>query len=409
MSWEAVCDQAAGPVTLFDLQGQYLYVNPAFCRLIGYDRGEVFRRGRERLTHPDDRTRDRESIERIFTSADGPISLEKRFVCSDGSVIWVLVHLSAIKDADGSPKAFLSQIHEITDRRKSEKRWQETFANAPIGMALLDLEAQWTEVNDALCDLLGYKRDELLAMHPSELIYADEDKPPRTLLRPLVDGHQDSVSLERRYRHRDGYPLWVLIHVSLVRGPDGAPAYLIGQGEEIGNRRMADTHLAHLALHDPLTGLANRALLTDRLAQRLAELPRHGGTLAVLMVDLDGLKPVNDQYGHLTGDQLLIAAADELLGAVRAGDTVARFGGDEFVVVSDLEDSTAATALRERVAQCLDTEIEVPGQRVALRASVGLAITEEPGTQAEVLLHNADRDMYTRKWQQRSLHAHEQR
>ncbi|TQM53309.1 PAS domain S-box-containing protein/diguanylate cyclase (GGDEF)-like protein [Halopolyspora algeriensis] len=309
-SWESICDQAAGPVTLLDPQGRYLYVNPAFCRLVGYSSEELLRRGRELLTFPGDHANDRESVGELFTSETGQKSLEKRFVCFDGSVIRVFVFLSVIKDADGQPEMLLVQVQEVVGRHGSEERQRE-------------------------------------------------------------------VSL------------------------DDELAYPVHRHEEVDGRRMMDTHLVHLALHDPLTGLANRALLADRLAHRLTELPRNGGAVAVIMADLDGLKPINDHYGHLTGDHLLIATADELLGTVRTGDTVARLGGDEFVVVSDVDDLTAAEALRARIAQCLNTEVEVQGLRIALRASVGLAVTDDPAASTETLLHSADREMYARKRRRR--------
>lgn len=399
LSWEAICDQAAGPVAIFDQQGRYVYVNTAFCGLVGYSREEILQRDRRQLTHPDDHALDLEAITAAFASGGDQAFLEKRFVRSDGTVIWVLVNLSIIRDRDGHQQVFLSQIHDITDRHLSERRWHETFANAPNGMALFDLDGNWTEVNDALCDLLGFTRDELLSRRVEDLTYPS-DRKPGTVLRPLVDSHEDSVTLERRYRHSDGHPLWVLLRVNLVRGADDEPAYLVGQYEEIGNRRMDDAHLAHMALHDPLTGLANRALLTDRLRSRLAELPRDQTALAVLVVDLDGLKPVNDHYGHLTGDQLLVAAADELLSAVRAGDTVGRLGGDEFVVISAVEATSGPEALRDRVTRGLDTELEVPGAHIRLRASVGLAVTRDPETSPEALIDAADRDMYQHKRRQ---------
>src|SRR5699024_4524356 len=134
----------------------------------------------------------------------------------------------------------------------------------------------------------------------------------------LLSGRKDTVTIEKRYRRRSGRPVWMFIRLTVVPDADGSPAFLIGQYENIGDRRLVDAHLARLALHDPLTGLANRVLVEDRLEQDLKQLAGGTRVLAVLIADLDRLKPINDQYGHAQGDRLLMAAAQRLEGAVRA-------------------------------------------------------------------------------------------
>jgi diguanylate cyclase (GGDEF)-like protein/PAS domain S-box-containing protein len=391
--WQRVFDQASSAMAILDLQGRYLYVNEALCRMLGYRQEELEGLDYRNVTHPDD------------IDPEGPVEspepLEKRYIRSDGSVIWALVARSFIRDSHGRAVHFLSQIQDITRRREAELLWQRSFANAPIGMAVLDLKGAWTAVNDTLCGMLGYTREEMLSMSFTDITYEDDEERGMAALADLVEGHVDSASVEKRYRHRDGHPIWMLIRATTVPGADGAPAYVVSQYEDIGEQRLVDAHLAHLALHDPLTGLANRALLSDRLDHGLQQLARGSGVLAVVLADLDQLKPVNDRYGHALGDQLLIATARELQLAVRAGDTVARFGGDEFVVVSLLPDEEAARTLRERVEWHLNTEVVVHGIRVRLRASVGHTTTSDPAVAPDVLLHAADRDMYVSKHRRR--------
>ncbi|MFC7340068.1 PAS domain S-box protein [Saccharopolyspora griseoalba] len=391
--WERIFDQATAAMAIVDLQGRYLYVNEALCRMLGYRvedlKGEDYRD----FTHPDD------------VDDDGPsataVAREKRYVRSDGSVIWALVAVSAIRDSHGEPMFYLSQIQDITQRREAELLWRRSFANAPIGMALLDLKGGWTEVNDTLCEMLGYSRAEMLAMSFADVTYEDDEAQGSNALDDLASGLVDSLNIEKRYRHKKGHPIWVLIRATAVPGADGTPAFVVSQYEDIGERRLVDAHLAHLALHDPLTGLANRALLSDRLEQGLFQIARGDGVLAVVLADLDQLKPANDRYGHAIGDRLLIAAAGELKKAVRAGDTVARLGGDEFVVVSVVADAEAAQALRERVESHLNTEVVLDDLTVPLRASVGYAVSGDPGETQESLLHQADQNMYENKWHRR--------
>lgn len=399
--WETICQQVVGPIAVTDLHARHVAVNPAMCRMLGYARDELMRMRPADVTHPDDEVIDPPAIARLLAEGVQNFPAEKRLLHADGGVIWVLIDSSIVRDEDGTPRFFVSQFHDITARRESELLWRRTLTNAPIGMALLDLDGCWTEVNERLCYLLGHERDELLGRCLTQQLYeADVDR-ARTALADLRAERQESGSLEVRFRHRDGEPFWMLVRLSVVPGADDRPAYLVSQyeavggGMRLGEQRMAE--LARMALHDPLTGLANRALLVERLDQDITALGTRGGVVAVLMVDLDELKPVNDRLGHAAGDEVIQAAAHELQGAVRLDDTVARIGGDEFVVVSSAPSATEAEALRERVQRRLDTEIDSSGRRVALRASVGMATSGSASTTAQVLLHRADRDMYARK------------
>ncbi|MDI2030206.1 PAS domain S-box protein [Saccharopolyspora sp. TS4A08] len=394
LAWQTIVEQAAASITVTDLQGRIVYANSALADLLGYDLTELVGRSARDFNHPDDPMLD-ESINDMVANGTDKLQVEKRAVRSDGQIVWVLISYALIRDSDGRPRCILAQHHDITERREAELRWRQTFTHAPIGIARLDLNGRWLEVNDKLCDIVGYTRDEMLTMRFTDLTYPDNTG--LELLADLVAGRRDTGSLEKRYRHKDGHPIWILLRASSVAGPDGRPAYLIGQYEAIGDRETRDNHIAHLALHDPLTGLANRALLLDRLDQELAALSQRGGVVTVLLADLNGLKLINDTCGHRCGDQLLIAAADELLRTVRPGDTVARLGGDEFVVLTRMPNQHAATAFRARVAKSLDTDIVIGGRRTRLSASIGLATTQSPSTSASDLLHNADLDMYTHK------------
>ncbi|MEV0052488.1 diguanylate cyclase [Saccharopolyspora shandongensis] len=393
--WHAVFDQALAPTAVFDAQGRCRYVNPALCALLGHDARDLLQPSPHEISCPGN------TFPRTAVVADslarGHAVAEIWHHRPDDQTIWLRLSGSVINDTAGGACHILVQAEDITTHRSRETLWERCFATAPIGMALLDLQGQWTSVNDALCGLLGYRRNELLAMHFSDLTYPGDHEQGNTALSDLREGRTKTVSIEKRYRHKDGHPITVLIRSSVITGPDGMPSFLVSHYEAIGNGRMTDTQLAHLALHDPLTGLANRALLADRLHHNLAALAGGSGVLAVLVADLDGLKQVNDQYGHLAGDHLLIAAAHALLGGVEPGATVARLGGDEFVVADLVDDIPAAEALQDHITQLLNTQITAAGHQLNLKASVGIAVTQDPTTPPEELLHAADQDMYTRK------------
>ncbi len=403
LPFEAMWHQVVSPASALDLQGRHVDVNPALCRLLGYDKQSLLALHPVDVIHPDDEPVGRANVDKLLAGDAESFPSQIRLIHADGSVLWVLVQTSIIRDPHGHPHLIVSQFHDITAYHELQLLWRQTVSNAPIGMALLDLHGGWTEVNDTLCELVGYSRQELLTMRCSDLIdHVDDRQAQEAALAALRADRKSAETLEVRYRHYDGQPFWMLIRLSVVPGADDRPAYLVGQYEALrgGDVRISEERLDQLtrmALHDPLTGLANRALLIDRIERELADLTDQGGVLAVLVIDLDEFKPINDRHGHAIGDQLLIAAAQVLVGAVRVSDTVARIGGDEFVVLTRMPTAAETDALRTRVTQRLNTDITTSGHHLSLSASVGLATTRDPTTTPQSLLHSADRDMYRTK------------
>jgi diguanylate cyclase (GGDEF)-like protein/PAS domain S-box-containing protein len=272
--------------------------------------------------------------------------------------------------------------------------FEVAFDNAPVGMALLDLDGRWFRVNPALSRMLGYSAAELTGAGCPDLTHPDDMLADAVAVRQLRSG-EHAVTLDKRYRHRDGHVVWVRRSTSLVRDGKGLPEYVVAAYEDIGERRQQDARLSYLALHDALTGLANRALLDDRLMQAIAQRDRDGGAVAVVFCDVDGLKAVNDEYGHAFGDELLVTVARRLSAQVRNSDTVARVGGDEFVVVSNLRVPGDADAMSRRLADALDWRIKAPdGTRIPVRVSVGSAVASDHTVDAATLLRSADQAMY---------------
>jgi diguanylate cyclase (GGDEF)-like protein/PAS domain S-box-containing protein len=277
--------------------------------------------------------------------------------------------------------------------------FEAAFDNAPLGMALLDLSGRWFRVNTALARTLGRPEAELVAAPAPGLCHPDDLAAEAEAARELAAGGL-CVTLDARYRHRDGHVVWVRRRTNLVLDPAGLPQYVVATYEDIGARREEDARLVQLALHDPLTGLANRALLDDRLAQALAARDRDGGAVVVLFCDVDGLKAINDRHGHAFGDQVLVAVAERLVAQVRAGDTVARFGGDEFVVVCHLRAGRQAARMAARLTRTVEAgpELSAPdGTTVPVRVSVGQQIAPAGEEDSTLLLRGADHAMYAAK------------
>jgi diguanylate cyclase (GGDEF)-like protein/PAS domain S-box-containing protein len=277
--------------------------------------------------------------------------------------------------------------------------YETAFETAPVGMALLDLFGRWFRVNPALARTLGRTVPDLLVTDPLALRDPDDLAIDAAAFAEVAAG-AEAATVDQRYRHRAGHVVWLRRRTSLVRDAAGLPEYVVAVYEDVGARREEDARLIHLALHDPLTGLANRALLDDRLAQAVAARDRDGGAVVVLFCDVDGLKSLNDRHGHTFGDQVLIAVAERLVSQVRSGDTVARFGGDEFVVVCHLRAGLDESRMAERLTVGVESGsplIAPDGSSVPVRISVGQEVARVGELDVHQLLRDADRSMYTAK------------
>jgi diguanylate cyclase (GGDEF)-like protein/PAS domain S-box-containing protein len=292
-------------------------------------------------------------------------------------------------------RARLNQAH--LRAQETSKRFQLAFESRVSGMALVDPDGHYVRVNRALCEITGFTEQELLSRTFQSITHPDHLRSDADQYRALLAGTIDLHEAEKRYVHRDGHEVWVEVGVTAVRDDDGAVKYFITQVHDITTRRRVEEELAHRALHDPLTGLPNRALFVDRLAHALVRLRRHAGTIAVLYIDLDRFKLVNDGMGHSVGDAVLQEAARRLSGAARAEDTVARFGGDEFTILCENAGAAEAQLVAERVLGSFSGPFTQDGGEFYLSGSVGIRISSDPGVSPDSLLRDADVALYAAK------------
>lgn len=297
----------------------------------------------------------------------------------------------------------------------SEARFRAVFDYAAIGIAVADVQGRILETNPAFRALVGYTADELRGRTSRDFSMPEDAHLAASAVRDLVTGVRSSATVDTRYNRKDGQLLWGSLTLSRIDDPladaaltTDAPvnaAGIVGMLQDVTARKTLEAELTHQAFHDALTGLANRALFLDRVAHALARAPRSGHRVAVLFLDLDNFKTVNDSLGHVEGDRLLIIAAKRLAACVRAGDTIARLGGDEFaVLVEDAEVPGDAVALAERITAAFTAPFPLGGTPLVATASVGIATSMHSAT-PDALLRNADAAMYRAKVEGKGRYA----
>lgn len=282
---------------------------------------------------------------------------------------------------------------------ESEKRFHQAFDNAPIGLALVSLEGHWLQVNHSLCKILGFTEAEMLKTTYQALAHPDDLSAFSAELHQLMNGHLSTLQIETRYIHQQGHEIFVLIGISLLNGEANALSQMIFQIQDITDRKRAEERLLYNAYHDALTGLPNRAWFVELLKAALRNAEQNTDSLfAVLFLDLDRFKIINDSIGHICGDHLLVSIAEKLKRCVRQEDQIARLGGDEFtILIQGIKDIKEATDIAERIQKEISQPLHLSGYETFTTASIGIAVYSSEYHQPEDLLRDADTAMYKAK------------
>jgi diguanylate cyclase (GGDEF)-like protein/PAS domain S-box-containing protein len=334
-------------------------------------------------------------------------------VPQDGVVITVDGHADGVRffefnirrtrQADEQILLLIGQ--DITFKRQARLRLQEseeffrlTFTQAAVGIALLSREGRFVRVNRKLTQIVGFTEIELLQRFLHQITYPSDLLEDRALIRQLVDGDIRDFRRETRFVSKRGNTIWVTVSASVMREAVSGQLRLIVAVEDISRRKEAEEALLRMANHDTLTGLPNRALLQDRLSHAIAQAQRTRRMVGVMFIDLDRFKHVNDSLGHEAGDQMIIEIARRLGKSLRESDTVARQGGDEFVVVlPDLASADDAALVAQKVLSELFQPLMLAGTELFPTGSIGIALYPRDGQDSSALLKAADTAMYRSK------------
>jgi diguanylate cyclase (GGDEF)-like protein/PAS domain S-box-containing protein len=293
---------------------------------------------------------------------------------------------------------FYERALAMAELRESEERYSSTVELAAIGITHVATDGHFVHVNRQFCEMIGYTKEELLALtakdvsHPDDATLTDHDRAR------LHAGEIDSLRVEKRYIRKDGSTIWVRITAAIKRGADGAPLYDISIIEDISDRKRAEERVRYLASYDDMTGLPNRATFGEMLHHTIESARRHSRLCAVLFIDLDRFKVINDSLGHDAGDALLKEISSRLVRRVRTSDVVARLGGDEFVVLlEELARPEDAAEVARKILSAVLEPIEIDGQECRVTASIGIATYPADAGDAATLMRHADVAMYHAK------------
>jgi diguanylate cyclase (GGDEF)-like protein/PAS domain S-box-containing protein len=391
-------------ILITDQNQQIISVNKAFSDITGYGPQEVIGRNPHMMCSG---LHDAAFYEQVWSDIlhhdhwEGEIWDRHR----DGHIYPLWQSITVVRDGSNEITNYFSIFSDITERKQvedalheSEQRFRLAFETAAIGMALVGLDGQWLKVNKSLCKIIGYTEQELLSMRFQNITHPDDLENDLAHVHRLLNGEISYYRMEKRYFHKDGHIVWVLLSVSLVRDAQDKPIHFVSQLTDITELKEAESHTRYMAEHDFLTGLPSRALLLDRLGQAIAAARRNGSQLAVLFIDLDRFKNVNDSMGHSIGDKLLQQVAERLNRVIRGVDTVSRQGGDEFVIIlADISNIAQLARIADNVMNEIALPYQIDGHEFTLTSSIGISIYPEDGKDIDTLLKNADVAMYHAK------------
>jgi diguanylate cyclase (GGDEF)-like protein/PAS domain S-box-containing protein len=411
---QALINNSHDVISLLDRDGVMEYVSESVTRTLGYEASELVGRNVFGLVHPEDLAHTRQMFAACLAQPQRPVRIEFRCRHQDGTWRYVEgVAVNRIKEP--AVGGVVANLRDATERkraeialRQSEQRYSLAARGANDGLWDWDLTTASLYLSERWCAMLGYGAGDM-GTSPEvwfSLIHPDDVTEVRTQIDAHLAGIVPHFQSEHRVRHRDGRYRHVLCRGLAVRDGDGRANRMAGSQTDITDRKHAEARLLHEAMHDTLTGLPNRSYFLDLVGSSLRRARRESSyRFAVLFVDLDRFKVVNDSLGHVFGDELLIAVARRLEKSLRPGDTVARLGGDEFTVLVDgVADEAEAEHVTERIRASLSVEYAIREHSVYVTTSVGIALNAPEHARPDDLLRDADLAMYRAKERGKARH-----
>ena len=387
----------------WNLQTQVLHVSPRWETMLGYAPGEmnVTVANWADHVHPDDFPRAQTSIERHLSGRSASHELEMRCRTKTGAWRWILTRGRIVEwDAHGQPLRMSGTHTDITERKSHELAQREAttvFESSYEGIMVVSPDRTVTKINPAFTRITGYSAGEIIGQTPRMLASGRHEPAFYAEMWDSLAQH-DFWRGEIWNQRKNGEAYVELLSISVVRDAAGVLQHYVGVFSDISQIKAHEAELDRIANYDPLTDLPNRRLLADRLSQAIIRAGRSGKSLGVCFLDLDGFKAINDLHGHSVGDRLLVGVTANLTQVLRADDTLARMGGDEFVLLlSDLASAEECTAILDRMLAAVSVPVQVDELSLNISASLGVSLYPDDNADADTLLRHADQAMYRAK------------
>ncbi len=384
-----------------DAEGRITYANPAHDRLHGYDPGGLVGLNIwDMIANESERENLQQYVRYLVREQPHPtpyFSVDRK---QDGTLVDVQVDWDYKRDALGRVIGFVSVLTDITARRRADEALRQSaavFESATEAIIIADVQANIVAVNKAFCVITGYSEAEVVGKNPRLMRSGKHDRHfYEKLWGRIAETGRWQGEIWNRRKNGEIFPAWQSI--TAILDDEGAVRHYVSVFSDISSIKQSQEQLDYLAYHDPLTALPNRLLFEDRLEHALTRARRERHQVAVLFLDLDRFKNVNDSLGHPVGDELLLKAADRLLQQVRKEDTVARLGGDEFVIVMEqIDDPQDAAVLARKLITTIHEPLDIKGHLLQVTVSIGISIYPRDGEYVETLVRNADAALYRAK------------
>ncbi len=385
-----------------DPDGIIEWISPSVTDLTGRHPERIVGHRVDEFIHPGDHDTLSSAVLHVLAGED--VSWQGRLAGESGPGPWIAVRSRPLLDGDGTLIGAVSSIRDVDDEvharaalTESEERFRLTMSSAPIGMAVVDLDRRFVEVNTALCTMLGRSADWLEHHRVADVVHPDDDALDLRMRAEVLGGRLTGTTREKRLVRPDGSVVWVQHSIGLQRDGSGVPLSYVSTFADVTEAKSTREQLAYQATHDALTHLVNRRDLFDHADEVLSHAPRSGTRVAVLYIDVDGLKAINDTLGHAAGDAALVAVADRLAAVGRVDDVVSRIGGDEFVILlPGLHAAGDAEAIAAKILDSLQAPIVTDEGTIRIGVSIGIALAED-GEDADDTLRRADAALYRAK------------
>lgn len=395
-------------LSIVDKTHKYTLVNEAFCQIVGYSREALKQLSPIDITWPDDIVHSKWYFEDLLNNKIDHYQIEKRYRHADGHPVWVLLTVSVMKDLDQNPIMYIGQVEDISQKKYAEEQLtlaSIVYQNSREAMMITDRNNAIIAINPAFTVLTGYSLEEVKGKNP-RILHSGRHNADfyASMWTTLHQTRHWEGDVTNRKKNGELYTEW--LSISAVPNSEGKIEHYVALFTDVTEeRKAAETILRH-ANYDVLTKLPNRRLFHDRLEQAAKQSDRSGRSMALLFIDLDHFKEVNDTLGHQAGDALLVEVANRLSQQVRATDTISRMGGDEFTaILNEMTDTAHLTMILQNILNCLSAPFAIEATSVNISGSIGVILYPDDVKTTAKLIHGADAAMYASKQRGRNRYT----